>query len=207
MRYDTIGLLKLLIGLLLLVSAIVLCYICIINQLIFIIMKTKFFLTLAAIVISLSLSAQTGQSQVRSAFNVEGPSQSRTGFNGQGQQRSSADYNKDRVAGMAEKLQLTEAQQKDLLAIFNESSKQMTEMRSNFSQGQQMSDTERQAMREKLTKSRAELDAKIEKVLGEEKYKQYQEMQKQRLNQGNNNRPARDSSARGTRPSRQKKTE
>ncbi len=87
---------------------------------------------------------------------------------------------KERVATTAETLKLNEEQQKKILAVemdFN--NKMQIEFQKMGNAGGPPAD--REAMREKMTKMRDERNAQYEEVLSPEQYKQFIDMQEQRM--------------------------
>ena len=87
---------------------------------------------------------------------------------------------KERVATTAETLKLNEEQQKKILAVemdFN--NKMQIEFQKMGNAGGPPAD--REAMREKMTKMRDERNAKYEEVLSPDQYKQFIDMQEQRM--------------------------
>ncbi len=87
---------------------------------------------------------------------------------------------KERVATTSETLKLNEEQQKKILAVemdFN--NKMQIEFQKMGNAGGPPAD--REAMREKMTKMRDERNAKYEEVLSPDQYKQFIDMQEQRM--------------------------
>jgi hypothetical protein len=79
----------------------------------------------------------------------------------------------DRVKQLDEKLKLSDDQKTKLTAVFTEQAESMKKMRDEMQNG------DRDAMREKMQKMRADNDAKVTAVLTEDQKKTYEAWQKE----------------------------
>jgi len=81
----------------------------------------------------------------------------------------------DRVKQLDEKLKLSDDQKTKLTAVYTEQAETMKKMR------EEMKDGDRDAMREKMQKMRADTDAKVTAVLTDDQKKTYQDWQKEQM--------------------------
>lgn len=89
---------------------------------------------------------------------------------------------KERVANTAQTLNLTDEQQKKVLAVeMDWSNKMQIEFQKMRNAGGPPAEGDREAMREKMTKMRDERNAQYETILTPEQYKQFTAMQEQRM--------------------------
>ncbi|MBQ8097912.1 MAG: DUF4890 domain-containing protein [Bacteroidaceae bacterium] len=92
-----------------------------------------------------------------------------------------------RIKRMAEQYQLTEDQQKELKALFEEQAKNFQRGNNGRRRGEgnikreKLTKEQRDSLKTAMEKQRTDLETKLKKILGDEKYAQYQKDEKARM--------------------------